>query len=115
MNVSSIVVLTAPQYTDGVVEDLKNCGLCDYHLHDELGRIIITIEGKDVKEEMDKLRIIETMPHVIAANMQMSYTEDELESQRESLQMSAAIPEVLAREDIKLEDIVYNGDLKKKM
>ena len=43
MNISSIVVQTLPKYLDEVVENLKNCEACDYHLHDDIGRVIITI------------------------------------------------------------------------
>lgn len=114
MNISSIVVLTTPEFTEQVVEDLKNSGLCDYHLHDALGRIVITIEGENIGEEMAKLKIIETMPHVIAANMQMSYTEDELESHKELIEKSDSVPAVLLDDTISAQDIVYNGDLKKK-
>ena len=40
MNISSIVVQTVPKFLDEVVESLKNCDVCDYHMHDEIGRII---------------------------------------------------------------------------
>ena len=73
MNISSIVVKTIPKYLDEVVENLKKCEACDYHFHDEKGHIIVTIEGEDVSEELSKLRVIEEIPHVITADMQMSY------------------------------------------
>ncbi|NPA73759.1 MAG: chaperone NapD, partial [Epsilonproteobacteria bacterium] len=65
MNISSIVVQTLPKYLDEVVNSLKECEVCDYHFHDEKGRIIVTIEGEDVSEELKKLRVIEGLPHVI--------------------------------------------------
>jgi len=58
MNISSIVVQTLPKNLDSVLEAIKNCDVCDYHVHDEKGRIIITIEGIDVSEELTKLRVI---------------------------------------------------------
>ena len=78
MNISSVVVQTVPKFLDEVVEALKNSDACDYHLHDEKGRVIITIEGNGVSEELEKLRVVEAIPHVIAADMQMAYSEDEL-------------------------------------
>ena len=54
MNISSIVVQTVPKFLDEVVNALKNSDACDYHLHDEKGRIIITIEGEGVSEELKK-------------------------------------------------------------
>jgi nitrate reductase NapD len=114
MNVSSIVVQTVPKYLDEVVESLKNCDVCDYHMHDELGRIIITIEGEGVQEELKKLKVIEAIPHVASADMQMAYSEDELSSHMEVLENSDLVPKVLNDKDVNPKDIVYNGDLKKK-
>ncbi|PPK60937.1 periplasmic nitrate reductase chaperone NapD [Malaciobacter marinus] len=114
MNISSIVVQTLPKYLDEVVQNLKDCKACEYHIHDELGRIIITIEGKNVEEELENLRVIENIPHVISADMQMAYSEEELNEHMEVLENSDVVPSMLNDETIKAEDIVYNGDLKKK-
>ncbi|MBD3823230.1 MAG: chaperone NapD [Epsilonproteobacteria bacterium] len=114
MNISSIVVQTLPKYVEEVVESLKNCGVCDYHLHDELGRIIVTIEGEGVKEELAKLRVIEELPHVVSADMQMAYSEDELNENMQILENSDVVPAVLNDHTIDPGDIIYRGDLKKK-
>lgn len=114
MNISSIVVQTLPKYLDEVVESLKNCDVCDYHMHDELGRIIITIEGNGVEEELKKLKVIEAIPHVASADMQMAYSEEELGNHMNVLENSEVVPKVLNEEDIDPRDIVYNGDLKRK-
>ncbi len=114
MNVSSIVVQTIPKYLDEVVEALKNTPECDYHFHDEKGRIIITIEGDGVSEELEKLHIIEAIPHVIAADMQMAYSEDELDEHMEVINGADAVPKMLNDDDLDPRDIIYNGDLKKK-
>lgn len=114
MNVSSIVVQTLPKFLPEVIENLKKSGVCDYHLHDEIGRIIITIEGSGVEEELKKLKVIEAIPHVISADMQMSYSEDELSKHMQVLENADAVPKVLNDKDVKVEDIIYNGDLKRK-
>ncbi|SFV69571.1 Periplasmic nitrate reductase component NapD [hydrothermal vent metagenome] len=114
MNISSIVVQTMPKFLDEVVESLKNCEVCDYHLHDEKGRIIITIEGEDVSEELGKLKVIEAIPHVIAADMQMAYSEDELDENIKVINESDAVPAVLNDENVDIERVVYHGDLKKR-
>ena len=114
MNISSVVVQTLPKYLDEVVQNLKDCEACDYHLHDEKGRIIITIEGEGVSEELEKMKVIEAIPHVITADMQMAYSEDELDSHMEVIENGDAVPKILKDENVKLEDIPYNGDLKKK-
>ncbi len=114
MNISSIVVKTVPKYLDEVVENLKNCEACDYHLHDPRGIIIITIEGESVKEELEKLRVIEAIPHVIAADMQMAYSEDELDAHVKVLNNADMVPKVLNDDNVSVENIIYRGDLKKK-
>jgi len=114
MNISSIVVQTVPKFLDQVVEDLKNCKACDYHMHDEKGRIIITIEGSNVNEELEKLRVIENIPHVVSADMQMAYSEDELDENMEVLKNADAVPKILNDDNMDPTKIIYNGDLKKK-
>ena len=114
MNISSVVVQTVPKYLNEVVEALKNCDACDYHLHDEKGRIIITIEGADVSEELKKMKVIEMIPHVVSAEMQMAYSEDELEANITRMENADLAPKVLNDDTIEAADIVYRGDLKKK-
>ena len=114
MNISSVVVQTVPNFLDEVVESLKNSDACDYHIHDEKGRIIITIEGEDVSEELKKMKVIEMIPHVISAEMQMAYSEDELDANMEKMENADLVPKMLNDDDIDPKDIVYRGDLKKK-
>ena len=114
MNVSSIVVQCLPEYVEEVVENLKNTPECDYHIHDEKGRIIITIEGEGVSQELEKLKVIEAIPHVIAADMQMAYSEDELDEHMEVINNRDVVPKALNEDDIDVDKVVYNGDLKKK-
>ena len=114
MNISSIVVQTVPKYLDEVVESLKECEVCDYHMHDEKGRVIITIEGNGVKEELEKLRVIEAIPHVISADMQMAYSEDELDEHIEVLGNADAVPKMLNDDNVDPDKILYRGDLKRK-
>lgn len=116
MNISSIVVQTLPKHLDEVIQELKECEVCDYHFHDESGKIIITIEGEDVSEELGKLRVIEGINHVVAADMQMSYSEDELDRHMKVLENANAVPKVLDQDTTKIDPstVVYGGDLKKK-
>ena len=114
MNISSIVVKTVPKYLDEVVENLKNCEACDYHLHDPKGIIIITIEGDGVTEELKKMTVIENIPHVISAEMQMAYSEEELDEHMEVLNNADVVPKMLNDGNDDPSKIIYHGDLKKK-
>ncbi len=114
MNISSIVVQVRSEYVDEVVEKLKEADFCDYHFHDKsIGKIIVTVEGEDVGEEIRKVKMIQEVPHVIAADMMMAYSEEELEKERSKLETGPNVPEMLNDDSIRAEDIVYHGDLKK--
>jgi nitrate reductase NapD len=114
VNISSIVVQTLPKYLDGVVKALKESDACDYHFHDDKGRIIITIEGDGVQEELAKLREIEEIPNIMSAEMQMAYSEDELNEHMERLENADLVPKILNDDNVSVENIIYRGDLKKK-
>ena len=115
MNISSIVVQVNRNNYDKLTELLKESEICDYHFGDkEKGKIIVTIEGKDVGEEIEKLVKIQSMPRVIAADMMQTYQEDMLSEEIEKLNEEDMVPAMLNDDTIDAKDIVYHGDLKKK-
>ncbi len=53
MNVSSIVIQCNSRHYDKVKEWCDSSGVCEYHFGDkETGKLIVTIEGEDVSEEI---------------------------------------------------------------
>ncbi len=116
MNISSIVVQCKSDNFDKVKEWCENSEICDYHFGDKTkGKIIVTIEGEDVGEEIEKLKQIQVAPFVIAADMMMTYQEDMLDKEIKTLSEQDPVPAFLNDPDTKAQDIVYNGDLKKKI
>ncbi len=114
MNISSIVIQCRQEYFESVREWCEKSDLCDYHFGDaDKGKIIVTIEGAGVEEEIAKLTKIQQAPHVIAADMMMTYQE-ELDEEIKKLNAADPVPAMLNDDTIDVEDIVYNGDLKKK-
>jgi len=114
MNISSIVVQCKQENYDNVKKLLEESGLCDYHFGDKtVGKIIITIEGEGVDEEIKKLTAIQQIPGVITADMMQSYQE-ELDEEIRKLEAADPVPEMLNDDTIDVKDIVYHGDLKKK-
>ncbi len=113
MNISSIVVNTLPENSYDVIKLLDEGEFCEVH-HYEKGKIIVTIEGKDVSEEIGKLRLIEQTLDVVSASMVYAYSEDELEAEKEKLKTSADMPDWLNDETIDAKNIRYNGNLKNK-
>lgn len=114
MNISSIVVRVQPENYDTVKEALEASGVCEYHFGDkEKGKMIVTVEGEGVEEEITKLVAIQTTKGVIAADMMQTYQE-ELESAIKELEEADVVPDMLNMDSIDVRDIIYNGDLKKK-
>jgi len=80
MNISSIVVKTLPEHLEAVKASLIDSGLCDIHFSDELGRIVITVEGDDNADETMKLKEIQKLPHVASADFSYTYTDGDTDS-----------------------------------
>jgi nitrate reductase NapD len=96
MNISGIVVKTAPEHLRNVLDNLKSSGLCDVFFHDETGKIIVTLEGRDTGEEVKKMKAILNMPHVLCANLAYSYCEEESGNTVDrSKSVGDAVPDVL--------------------
>ena len=77
MNISGVVVRTAPGRVTAVCEQLRKSGLCDIHAVEvQTGKIIITIEGDSVKEETRKLEQIQKIEGVFTADMAYAYSDE---------------------------------------
>ena len=114
MNISSIVVQVLPKNYESVKKALKQSGVCEYHFGDqEKGKMIVTIEGEGVEEEIKKLVHIQQTANVLTADMMQTYQE-ELESAIKTLDEADVVPDMLNMDSVDVRDIIYNGDLKKK-
>ena len=115
MNISSIVVQTKPEFYEELINTINESDVCEYHLKDDKGKIIVTIEGENTEEEVAKLKVLQSFPRVISAEMMFSYSEDELDGIRDNLEATNDnVPSWLNDESVGAEDIKYNGDLKKR-
>jgi len=86
MNVSSLVVKVLPGKMEAALAALSGSELCDVHFHDrQKGTIVVTIEGRDTGEEMERMKAIEKLPHVLGAALVYSYSEEELDQAAERL------------------------------
>ncbi len=114
MNISSIVVQCKQENFESVKAWCEESDVCDYHFGDgSKGKIIVTVEGSGVEEEIAKLMKIQAAPGIIAADMMMSYQE-ELDGEIKKLEAAGLVPDVLNDDNIAVKDIIYNGDLKKR-
>jgi len=89
MNLSGILVITAPEHFETSVENLNNLpGVEVHHSDAETGRIVVVQEAETVGAEVDGLKRIKQLPHVTVAEMVYHYfAEDDhvLESLPEDL------------------------------
>ncbi len=114
MNISGILIQISPNYIDLIISQINEFQGCEYHVHDEMGKIVATIQAETTDEEINYLKKIQQLPHVISAEMVFSYSEDELENLRENIESQVIVPEWLNDPNIMAEQIEYHGDLKKK-
>ena len=114
MNISSIIIKTNDKYYSQVFTKLAEADFCEIHFHDN-NKIIVTIEGVSTDEEISKLKKIELIKGVVSAEMVFAYSEDELEIEREKIEMADNVPHWLNDETVMAEQIKYKGDLKKKI
>lgn len=114
MNISSIVVQVKPENYDALKKEFEAGDVCEYHFGDkEKGKMIVTIEGSGVEEEIKKLVHIQKTKGVLAADMMQTYQE-ELEGAIKELEEADVVPDMLNMDSVDVRDIIYNGDLKKK-
>ena len=114
MNISGILVQTKPEKVEEIIKVIKENNYCEYHHHDELGRIIVTIEEANTEKEIQQLKKIQLIKGVIAADMIYSYSEEELDGLRSDIETGGGVPEWLNDPNTDAKDIPYNGDLKKR-
>lgn len=70
MNVSGIVVQALPVHLDTVIDSLNTVEGTDVHYSDPIsGRVVATLEGSDIRAEVEILKIIKMLPHVVYAEM----------------------------------------------
>ncbi len=80
MNISGILVMTSPEQTDDVIEHLQSLDGVDVHYSDAAsGRIVITQEAETINAEVEGLKRIRSLTHVIMAEMSSHYFEDDHE------------------------------------
>ncbi|CAE10257.1 chaperone NapD [Wolinella succinogenes] len=111
MNISSVVAKVKPEDLEASIKRLQEIPSCEYHLHDELGRIILTLEAESLNEEVKILKAIEATQGVLSAEMIYSYSEEELELERQKLTQSPNVPEMLCDENLDANTILYSGSV----
>jgi nitrate reductase NapD len=80
MNISGILVVTAPIHMADLCVQLNQLPGIDIHYTDtDTGRIVITQEAETISAEVDGLKRIRALPHVVLAEMSSHYFEEDRE------------------------------------
>ena len=80
MNISGILVVTTAEHTASVSKQLQDLAGIDVHYVDNaMGRIVITQEAVSISAEIDGLKRIRALPHIVLAEMSCHYFEEDRE------------------------------------
>lgn len=105
MNISSVIAITKPQNLEKCIELLKQIKNCEYHIHSEEGKIVLSIESESLDEEINTFKQIESTKFIVSAQMIYSYNDEDMLS---NLKEDIAI-KTLENEDANT--IKYGGSL----
>jgi nitrate reductase NapD len=78
MNVSSVIVRAAKEKIESVINNINAVDFCEVHFFDSGGKIVATIEGESINDQMERMKKIQKMPDVLSVNLSYSYCEDEI-------------------------------------
>lgn len=78
MNISGILVVAKPEWQANVVGALGDLAGVEVHQVDEVsGRIIAVQEAEDIHAEIEGVKRIKALPHVVMADMVYHYIADD--------------------------------------
>ena len=78
MNISGILVVVQPERLEETVEVLRGLPAVEvHHTEPATGRIVITQEAASIDDEVEGLKRIQALPHIILAEMVHHYFEQD--------------------------------------
>ncbi len=81
MNLSSILIVTESHHLDSCITQLNSLPGVSVHFSDiESARIVIIQEAESINAEVDGLKRIKALPHVLFAEMIYHYFENDTEA-----------------------------------
>lgn len=108
MNISSVIInLKDESFLNSVLLSLRDVLDCEI-VANEGAKIVAVITADSVDGEIKKFRELEAINGVSSVVMVYAYQED-IEFDKDKLEISSGISEILTNENLKAEDIVYNG------
>lgn len=81
MNLSAILVVVTPSEFDATTDRLKQLpGVETHHSDPATGRVIVTLEAPTIHDEVEGLKQIQDLEHVVMAEMVEHYFEEDQQS-----------------------------------
>ena len=77
LSISSAVVRVDPDQLKEMASQLDESDLCEVHMTDEAGSIIVTLEGGGGRSDREKFEALQMLPGVLSAEMVFSYNDEE--------------------------------------
>ena len=108
MNISSLIVYTdnKNESVKSEIGKLKECEI----ITDAEDRIVVVVSSESIEDEIRVFKMIEGISGVVSVAMVYSYQEDAQEN-RDKLEASGKISEILTSDGVKAEDIAYGGSV----
>lgn len=77
MTISGIVMACRPEHLGETSAVVDRFDWAEVHYTDPYGRLVITVEGCDVDESMDRLKELQKLPKVLSAELSQFVVEDD--------------------------------------
>lgn len=109
-NLSSVLIVAKKEYMSELELKIAKIPCCSVELCEE-DKMVVVIESANLDEELKAFKELESLPHIISANMVFSY--QDLDEDMQKAINSGAV-EVL-KKDEKAEDVRYFGNIYKQV
>ena len=67
MIISGIVVASRPEHLSKISEEVNRLPWAEVHFSDPAGRLVVTLEAKDLDESVDRMQTLQALPLVLSA------------------------------------------------
>ena len=75
--ISGVVVVCRPEHRPAFERALADLEWAEIHHADARGRLVLTIEADGTEQSMERLQQVQSLPHVILAELAAYYVDDE--------------------------------------
>lgn len=67
MIISGVVVAMRPEHLSQVSAEVNGLPWAEVHFRDPMGRLVVTLEARDLDESMDRMKTLQALPRVLSA------------------------------------------------